>query len=85
MTTCPVCHTNDQVEVTTVGFVVGRDLNRATCRRCGARGKVADWEDAAGRSGETAILLGGEWWVCDGFVPAKVQPHGEAGEEGDGA
>lgn len=34
---------------------------------------------------ETAIVLDGEWWVCDGFVPAKVQPHGGAGEEGDGA
>jgi hypothetical protein len=34
---------------------------------------------------ETAIALGGEWWVCDGFVPARVQPHGGAGEEGDGA
>lgn len=34
---------------------------------------------------ETAILLCGEWWVCDGFVPATLQPHGGAGEEGDGA
>lgn len=34
---------------------------------------------------ETAIMLGGEWWVCDGFVPARVQPHGGAVEEGDEA
>ena len=123
MIVCPVCRSDAAVEQTCVAILSGRDTNRTRCRRCGARGTVADWEDAAGRSDiakcagngcpirercdrfvrpavdgqawcvptlrrvdrETAIALGGEWWVCDGFVPATVRAHGGAVEEGDGA
>jgi hypothetical protein len=74
MIVCPVCRSDAAVEQTCVAILSGRDTNRTRCRRCGARGTVADWEDAAGRS-DIAKCAGNGCPIresCDRFVRPAV-------------